>query len=106
MIELNPQTLAGATLILVSVIGAAVKLLLPKMTAASAMSVLPVVNDKPILVRSSDALAPDGVTEYLKVVEQASPTATPEIRWGYATQGMTEAMVLRAEVLRLGGAQP
>lgn len=102
MIEINWQMLAGVVLIGVSIIGALVKTVLPKLKMPA---VLPVINDKPVMVRSSDALAPDGVTDYLKVIEGASPTATPEIRWGYATAGLTEAAVLRAEVQRLGAPQ-
>lgn len=104
MIEINWQVLAGVVLIGVSVVGALLKNVVPKLTA-KVPTVLPVVNDKPVTVRSSDALAPDGVTDYLKVIEGASPTATPEIRWGYATSGLTEAAVLRAEVQRLGAPQ-
>lgn len=104
MIEINWQMLAGVVLIGVSVIGALAKTVLPKLTA-KIPAVLPVISDKPVMVRSSDALAPDGVTDYLKVIEGASPTATPEIRWGYATSGLTEAAVLRAEVQRLGAPQ-
>jgi len=104
MIEINWQMLAGVVLIGVSVIGALAKTVLPKLTAKMP-AVLPVINDKPVMVRSSDALAPDGVTDYLKVIEGASPTATPEIRWGYAIAGLTEAAVLRAEVQRLGAPQ-
>jgi hypothetical protein len=53
---------------------------------------------------SSDKPAPDDIEVYLSTVEVASPSATPELRWEYAKQGMTEAQVLRAEVNR--GAKP
>ncbi len=51
-------------------------------------------------VVSSDKPAPEGIEGYLSTVEAASPSATPEQRWVYAKQGMTEAQVLRAEVKR------
>jgi len=51
-------------------------------------------------VVSSDKLAPEGIEAYLQTVESASPSATPDQRWTYAKQGMTEAQVLRAEVKR------
>lgn len=51
----------------------------------------------------SDAPAPAGITEYMDLIESASPTATAEVRWQYAALGCTEADVLRREVLRLGG---
>jgi hypothetical protein len=51
-------------------------------------------------VVSSDKPAPEGIEAYLQTVETASPSATPEQRWAYAKQGMTEAQVLRAEVKR------
>ena len=50
----------------------------------------------------SDAPAPVGITEYMDLVAKASPTATAETRWGYASLGCTEAEVLRMEVVRLG----
>jgi len=100
MIEINPQTIAGVLLILVSAIGAAAKMLLPKLGGTQVVVSPPATATG--ATRSSDAVAPEGVTDYLKVIEGASPTATPDIRWGYASAGLTEAAVLRAEVQRLG----
>ena len=51
-------------------------------------------------VVSSDKPAPENIEEYMSVVEAASPSATPEQRWAYAKQALTEAQVLRAEVKR------
>ncbi len=61
-------------------------------------TVSPVVETDEVV--SSDKPAPDGIEGYLSTVEAASPSATPEQRWAYAKQGMTEAQVLRAEVKR------
>jgi hypothetical protein len=51
---------------------------------------------------NSDAPAPTGLAGYVKMVEACCPTASPETRLDYVRQGLTEAQVLRAEVVRLG----
>lgn len=57
------------------------------------------------VTKSSDAPAPKGITEYVDLVEAASPNATADIRLGYVSLGYTEAEVLRSEVARLGKVQ-
>ncbi len=57
-------------------------------------------------VVSSDKPAPEGIEAYLQTVEAASPSATPELRWQYAKQGLCEAAVLRSEVKRAAGVKP
>lgn len=47
--------------------------------------------------RSSDQLPPTGFVEHLKLIEEASPNANAEIRWKYATEGLTEAQVALTE---------
>lgn len=54
--------------------------------------------------KSSDAPAPAGVSVYLQTVVDASPTATAETRWAYASAGLCEADILREEVRRLSQA--
>jgi hypothetical protein len=46
------------------------------------------------------------IESYLTMIEQASPDATIEIRWGYAKRGLPEIEVLRAEVMRPKGTKP
>lgn len=48
----------------------------------------------------SDKPAPIGTTEYLTLVITASPDATDKLRMEYAMAELTEAQILRAEVLR------
>ena len=57
----------------------------------------------PGLQVDSDAPAPLRISEYLALIEAASPTASAGTRWEYAACGCTEADVLRREVIRLGG---
>lgn len=47
--------------------------------------------------RSSDQPPPAGFVEHLKLIEEASPNANAEIRWKYATEGLTEAQVALTE---------
>jgi|688.fasta_scaffold644720_3 hypothetical protein len=53
-------------------------------------------------VRSSDQTAPLGFKEHMLIIQEACPSANAEVRWGYALEGLTEALVLRREVERLG----
>jgi len=48
----------------------------------------------------SDKPAPVGTSEYLTLVITASPDATDKLRMEYAMAELTEAQILRAEVLR------
>lgn len=53
-------------------------------------------------IRSSDQKAPAGFKEHMAIIQEASPSASAEVRWQYALEGLTEALVLRREVERLG----
>lgn len=53
-------------------------------------------------LRSSDQRAPQGFKEHMAIIQEASPSASAEVRWQYALGGLTEALVLRQEVERLG----
>lgn len=101
--EIDWKSVSGAALIGLSILGMLLRPVVSKLwPTTTLMPPTPVPSPSDIPTSNTDAPAPTGVTEYLKVIEGASPTATPEIRWSYATVGMTEAAVLRAEVSRLG----
>jgi hypothetical protein len=55
-------------------------------------------------LRSSDQKAPTGFKEHVAIIKEASPSASADVRWQYAEEGLTEALVLRREVERLGKA--
>ena len=92
---MNTIQIAGAVLLLFGVLMGAGTFLYGKWK-----------NRKPtapgLTVISSDAPAPVGISEYMALITNASPTATAEVRWEYAGAGLTEADVLRREVARLG----
>lgn len=50
-------------------------------------------------LRSSDELPPEGFIEHLKIIQGAAPKGNPEVWWDYATKGLTEAQVAKAEAL-------
>lgn len=53
---------------------------------------------------SSDAPAPDGVADYLALVEEtAAKDCKFDVLWEYARGEMTEATILRAELERKSG---
>jgi hypothetical protein len=51
--------------------------------------------------RGTDAPAPPGVDEYMTLVEKTAPSASHPLWWDYAKRRLSEADILRSEVVRL-----
>lgn len=51
----------------------------------------------PEMTRSSDQAPPEGFVAHLTIIKEAAPKGNPTVWWDYATKGLSEAEVAKAE---------